>query len=487
MSLPTEPVQVLTYLARLHDADRPQLEAYDAYYELEQPLSYMHPEIAQELDGRIRAVLIAWPQLVVDSVEERLDIEGFGLPGADTGDDDLWRVWQANNLDEESQLAHVDALAMRRSYVAVGTNEQDPATPLVTVESPLEMFAHIDPRTRRVDAALRRWCDVDDLARQSGEYATLYLPEQTIWYDRADGGWREIDRDEHGLGVVPVSPITNRARLSSRRARLVGHGRGTTLVAPRLPGGRYGQSDLAAVIPLSDAACKIATDMMLGAEFHAIPLRALFGVGPEDLVDEHGRPMTATKAVMGKLLTLLDTETKAYQFDATSLSNYHETLNQLARLVASISGIPPHYLGFTSDNPASADAIRSAEARLVKRAERKQRAFGGSWEHGMWLVRIFQDRAAAKDPELRRMETKWRDAATPTVAQRADATVKVHAAGIIDTEQAQEDLGYTDGQRAGMRQRRERNQLNLGIGSLEQFANQPPAQPLAGPAPPVPA
>lgn len=44
----------------------------------------------------------SWPQLIVDALEERLDVEGFRLPDADTGDDDLWRVWAENNGDEQS-------------------------------------------------------------------------------------------------------------------------------------------------------------------------------------------------------------------------------------------------------------------------------------------------------------------------------------------------------------------------------------------------
>jgi hypothetical protein len=53
----------------------------------------------------------------------------------------------------------------------------------------------------------------------------------------------------------------------------------------------------------------------------------------------------------------------------------------LAAQIAAIAGLPPHYVGLMSQaNPASADAIRSAEASLVKRALRKQRVFGGSWE-----------------------------------------------------------------------------------------------------------
>jgi hypothetical protein len=44
--------------------------------------------------------------------------------------------------------------------------------PLVTVESPLEMFALIDPRTRQVRAALRRWTDEYDFATQTVRSST---------------------------------------------------------------------------------------------------------------------------------------------------------------------------------------------------------------------------------------------------------------------------------------------------------------------------
>jgi len=64
----------------LHDRQIARLREYDAYYEGEQPLSYMHPELIQQLEGQVRQVVINWPQLIVDSVEERLNIEGFRRP-----------------------------------------------------------------------------------------------------------------------------------------------------------------------------------------------------------------------------------------------------------------------------------------------------------------------------------------------------------------------------------------------------------------------
>ena len=455
MPLPQTDSDWLTHLSLVHDAEIAELEELDRYYSGQQPLTYMHPEILREVEDRIKPVVIGWPQLVVDTVEERLDIEGFRLPDQHEADKDLWRVWQDNDLDEGSQLGHVDALVMRRSYVAVGTNEDDDSTPLVTVESPLEVFADIDPRTRRVRAALRRVHETNSLARVSERFATLYLPNRTVWYDW-NGGWRVVDQDDHNLGVVPVVPIVNRARL--RAARRIGAGSLRT---------QYGHSELAPIIPLSDATNKLATDLMLAAEFVAIPLRGFFGVKPGDLEDEDGNKLTALQAIMGRFFTLANKDGTHFEFAAGRLDNFHQSINAIARLVAAVAGLPPHYLGFSTDNPASADAIRSAEARLVKRAERKQRSFGGSWEQVMRLVRRLQD--GDWDPRLQRVEVQWRDASTPTVAQKADATVKLFGAQpkpIITRRQAREDLGYTDVQIRRMEEEDRREAALDPIGAI---------------------
>lgn len=426
MSLPTTDAEWITYLSLLHDAELPDLRLYNQHYELEAPLQYMHPEILRELGDRLQQVVIAWPQLVVDSLEERLEPEGFRLPGEESGDDDLWRVWCENDLVDEAQMGRVDALAMCRSYLAVGTNEEDTGTPLVTVESPLEVYAYIDPRTRRVAAALRRWCDESTVARTVSRYATLYLPNNTIQYEWT-GGWKETGRDEHRLGDVSITPMINRGRVADRR----------------------GRSELHPILPLSNAANKIATDMMTAAEFVALPLRALWNASPDDLMDEQGNKLTAIQAMLGRLLVIPETEggqaPQGFQFPAADLSNFHRTITQLAKLVSSIAGLPPLYLGENTENPASADAIRSNEARLVKRAERRQRTFGAAYGRTMRLVRRFQ--AGDWDPKLKRLETVWRDASTPTIAQKADAAVKLFQADeLVTRRQAREDLNYTDGQ-----------------------------------------
>lgn len=429
-------LQWLTHLIRCHDKDLPELKKLNSYYEGEQPLSYMAPELQAELQETVRQVVINWPRLVVDSIEERLDVEGFRFPGEPDSDDELWRIWQANDMDEQSQQGHLDALVMGRAYVVIGSREDDPATPLVTVESALDMYAEHDPRTREVRAAVKRWSE--EGADGKVEHATLYLPDATSWWVRDKGSWIEDpkhERDDHEIGECMVEVLANRARLKCTN----------------------GVSELADVIPLSDAACKVATDMMVSAEYHATPRRVAFGFGEEDFVDANGRKVSAFSRIIGRMWATEKNRTEdgvdVIQFSEASLSNFHETIKLLASLVASLSGMPPHFLGQATDNPASADGIRSAETRLVKRSERKQRGNGGTWERvNRKIMRI---RDGKWNPAARSLETIWRDASTPTVAQVADAAVKKFVAKIVPLRQTREDLGYTQAQIARMEEQDE--------------------------------
>jgi len=77
----------------------------------------------------------------------------------------------------------------------------------------------------------------------------------------------------------------------------------------------------------------------------------------------------------------------------------------------------------------------------VKRAERRQRSFGEGWERVMRLCMLLRD--GEIDPRARRLETIWRDPATPTYAQKADAVTKLHQADILPDQAAWEELGYS--------------------------------------------
>ncbi|MEJ7690808.1 MAG: phage portal protein [Nocardioidaceae bacterium] len=105
-----------------------------------------------------------------------------------------------------------------------------------------------------------------------------------------------------------------------------------------------------------------------------------------------------------------------------------------------MSGLPPHYLGVHGDQPASADALRASEASLTARAEARQATFGRSWEQ---VARLMTAVRHGVDPDRVEVRVTWADAATRSVAQEADAVVKLYGAGLLPASYALQRLGYT--------------------------------------------
>lgn len=393
----------------------------DNYYEGLQRLEHIGLAVPPEL--RRFETVVNWPRLVVDSLNERLEVKSFILPSQQTADPSLTEAWAANDLDSEAPKVTGDALIFGRSFVTIGVNEDDADHPLILAESPREMAVRVDTRTRRILVAVRPIFEEGD---PNPVGWTIYHPDHTSWVERQGGIMVETDRDDHNLGRVPVVPFFNRLR----------------------PGSWRGVSEMADVIPLTDAAARTLTNLQIAGETHSVPQKYALGVSKGDFVDAAGEQLPVWEAYFSAIWANANSEIKVGQFSASDLRNFHETVNHYAHLVSAISGLPPHFLGFTSDNPASADAIRSAESRLVKRAELKQRQFGDAWGRVMAFYLRLRD---GEWPDGHRIATEWHDAATPTVAARTDAVVKLVAAGILPREGAWDELGWSEAQKAKLR------------------------------------
>lgn len=414
----------------------------DEYYAGTQPLSFLAPEISAQVGERLSSAVINWPRTIVDSVQRRSYVEGFRLGRDQEADEDLWAWWQANDLDEWSQLGQVDALVHGRSFLSVWSNEEDESTPRISVESAQQVVVDYAPGTRTVRAAAKRWQD------DSTVYATLYLPDVIYRYSAKGtipytAPWTLLERIDNPLGVVPVIPLVNRPRVLNLD----------------------GTSELTDVMPLADMVNKLATDMMTVSEFFAMPRRWAIGLeipgttgpmGPvaRDRMEEEVKRFWDN---IEKNKTMLGGKGVQFgQFQEATLDNFVKAIGMLTGQIAAISGLPPHYLGINTDNPASAEAIRSAESTLVERAEEKHRGWGGSYERGMRMgVAVRDGIPLAEVPrEFRSLETIWRDPRTETKAVDADAAVKLLQAGIIDDVQAQEDIGLGPTQRTAIAERR---------------------------------
>lgn len=410
---------------------QPSLREDASYYEAEHRLKAIGVSTPPEMRSLIAQV--GWPRMYLDSIEERLDIEGFRLAGKDSADERMWSWWQANNMDIESSLAHLEAFIYGRSYVTVASPDpQDPTadkdSPQFRVESPTNMYADIDPRTRRVKRAFRFYQDPDLPNEDAG---TLYLPGKIVYMTGGLGGWNVKETVNTNVNAVPVVPLVNRARVADR----------------------YGCSEIMPELrSLTDAAARTMMNMQATAELMAVPQRLLFGVAQEALQADPENPGSVLEAYFARIITIEDSDASATQFTAAELQNFVNVLQELAKQAATYTGLPPQYLSHNSENPASAEAIRSSESRLVKKCERKSRMFGGAWEEVMRLGMLVKDGSISD--EAYRMETLWRDPATPTYAAKADAVAKLYnnGAGVIPLERARIDLGYTSEERKQMRE-----------------------------------
>jgi hypothetical protein len=426
-----------------------------AYYESERRPDAIG--IAVPLTMRKLLANVGYPRLYVDAIAERQELEGFRVGGADDADEVLWDWWQANDLDVEATLGHTDALVHGRSYITVSKPDPatdpgiDPNVPIIRVEPPTALHAVIDPRTRQVTQAIRAVYDDEGTKVIS---STLYLPDSTIvWIKDDNGDWVVLSQIQHGLEMVPVIPIANRTRLSD----LIG----TSQITPEIRS-------------CTDAAARIMMDMQATAELMAIPQRLIFGAKPKEVGVDPETGQKLFDAYIAAILAFEEPQGKASEFSAAELRNFAEAISVLDKKVASYTGLPPQYLSAQSDNPASAEAIKASESRLVKTVERKNKIFGGAWEQAMRVATKVM-KGGDIPPDMYRMESIWRDPSTPTYAAKADAAAKLYAAGqgVIPKKRARFDMGYSISE-VGEMERWDEEEIPA-LTALQQIVNPKPA------------
>jgi hypothetical protein len=408
-------VQHLYTKLQYHDYKNYLLERY---YEGKNKLKDLRISIPPQLTTV--ETVVGWAGTAVDVLEERLDLEGFIAPDT-LGINEIFR---ANELDLESSMGHKDALVYGTGFVTVGRGMNGEADPLITIESPKKMTAMYDLRTRRVSAALLVNRD-DNGKPMSG---TLYTPEQNIYLEFYNKTWVDVDRDVHNLGRVLVAQLPNNPR--------TGEPNGRSEITP-------------AVRSYTDSAMRTLLGAEVAREFYSAPQRYILGASEDTFLDSDGNKLNPWTVYQGRVLGVPYNEAEGVmpqvgQFNANDTRPYFEQIRAYAQLLAAETAIPASYLGFQTDNPASADAIRQMEARLIKRAERRQRQFGRTWSEVAKLALLVRD--GSVPVEAAEIRPVWRDASTPTRAAAADEAVKLIAAGVFlpDSEVTYARIGLSD-------------------------------------------
>lgn len=397
----------------------------DRYYEGRQPLAFLSPEAKTALGNRFGVMASNIPRLAVTALAERLRITGF------SGDPELWADWIRNDLDQTSGVAHREALLLGDSYAIVWADAF--GRPKVTVESAKQVAVLCDPGSRTVYAGIKRWEDTNLKTTE----AVMYLRDKIVRLRASQqgavaSGFKTVEELANPLGVVPVVNLRNTDRII----------------------GDWGSSEIDDLKPLVDALNKSLADMMVTSEYVGRPRRWATGIEltEEPVLDDDGNPVLDEDAqpVMTEVNPIPEGhramisenhEAKFGQLQAADLSGYEASVRVILGQIMAVSTLPAHYVGVFTDNPASADALRAAEASLTARAEARQATLGRAWEQVARLMIAVRD---GRDPNMiDDIRVQWADAATRSTAQQADATVKLYQAGLLPQAYALAKLGYS--------------------------------------------
>lgn len=359
-----------------------------------------------------------WARLVVDTIAERLHVQGFDAPLTDT-EAGAWQVFQSSALDADEWQVYTEALITGLGYVSVTPVAGELAR--LAPESGFEVTHEPTPGNRRQVAAALKLYPVDYSGRVWR--CELYQPDAIFTWqleltsglepgvfpiDEATRGagvplvWEaEADRT-NGLGVVPVVPFENRA---------------TVL------GG--GVSELEDCVPILRRIDKLTLDKLLTSE--TASFRQRWATGLEVPRGEDGKPVEPYKAAVDRLWVSEDADTRFGSFDASDLQPYLAAIDAEIAALAAISRVPAHYLMQANlVNPPSAESLMAAESGLVSKVRERQRRFGEAWERAVRLALV----ASGVDDPGALFTVIWADAEMRNPAQVADAAVKLQAIGV---------------------------------------------------------
>jgi hypothetical protein len=430
-------LQTLDKMLKRLERDQGAMQHYQSYYDGVHNLRFATRKYRESFGALFKEFSDNWMAVVVDAAVERMKIEGFRFPVGEgestgeseetTGDSIAWDIWQRNNLDRASELAHEQMFVSGRVYLSIGPQEDGTTfNPVIQVEHPSEVYVHhqgnsLSPRV----AAVKRWYDHDEQLM----YATLYLPD-SIWKfqaasksDRASVDVKWVEREvpdgqkaalENPIGVVPVIPIYN-------RQQLLGHGK----------------SEIVEVIPLQNALNKFWNDMLVSSEFNSFRQRVFIGMQTPE--DENGNPLPDfdLKAAVNRIINIKDPGVKVQEFQVSDMSGMMAAIVACRDHIAARTRTPPHYLVGSVVN-VSGEALKASEAGLVMKVKRRSRFAGEDWEEAERLAMAFKALEAPADEkkaiEARAncyaAETIWSNPEIQTESQLADSLAKFATLGV---------------------------------------------------------
>lgn len=378
-----------------------------------------------DMPGELRDldVVVGWGSKAVDALASRTVFSGFEGGGAEDIND---AVGELDMADLYAQ-AVTSELTDSCSFVTVSRGLAGEPDVIVSAHSALDAAAIWDERRKRVRAGI---CVVDIEEDESGTrvptWVNMYTDSRTYSCRRRPGGAWVAESAENPLGRPLIEPLRYRPSL----ARPFGRSRITRTVRS-----------------LIDRAMCVAARTETSAVFYTYPQRYLLGV---DRKTAESMARSKVETYVDRLLLVSTNRNgdtpQLGQLSQMSMQPHTDHLETLAKQFASEASIPLDEVGIVFDNPSSAEAMYSAQQRLIIEAEGVNRSNGIALRNValMALACIRGTDIAGLSEEDREVRARFENPMRPSMAARADYAIKVVSAvpAYASTEHFWRDLGY---------------------------------------------
>ena len=128
-------------------------------------------------------------------------------------------------------------------------------------------------------------------------------------------------------------------------------------------------------------------------------------------MSQDAEPMDAWRATISSMLQFTKDSDGDHpivgQFQAASMTPHHEQLKMYASAFAGETGLTLNDLGFETDNPTSADAIRAGHENLRLLARKAQRTFGTGFLNTGYLAACVRDNKPYERNEIYQSKPRW--------------------------------------------------------------------------------
>lgn len=352
---------------------------------------------------------LGWCGKAVDALADRLVFKRF-----DNDNFNLNEIFNLNNPDVFFDSAILSALIASCSFVYISKDEEGKAR-LQVIEAS-NATGIIDPIT----GLLKEGYAVLERDEQGNPLQEAhFLPDATIYYK--DG--KVMTQIPNPAGIPLLVPIIYRPDA----VRPFGHSRISRTCM-------YLQEHAKRTLERADVT----------AEFYSFPQKYVVGLSPEaERVDKW-------KATISSFLAFdkdMDGDSpKLGQFAQPSMSPFTEQLKTLASSFAGETGLTLDDLGFVTDNPSSAEAIKASHETLRVTARKAQRCLGSGFLNVGYVARCVEDDFGYRRNQFYLTKPKWYPVFEPDISALSnigDATIKINQAveGYFDKEKLDDMTG----------------------------------------------